>query len=84
MKRIPTPLADHALRTLKLGKTLSERLEDTLSARRIADGPRGRSSLQEVSELVRPEHVPGSGHELVYLSRFFAPWWRHISVNFNH
>ena len=41
-------------------------------------------SLQEVSQPHHPEHVPGAGPEQDYLSRLYAPWWRHISVEYNY
>ena len=40
-------------------------------------------ALSEVSSPLHPEHVPGSGPEQDYLSRFYAPWWTHIGVAYN-
>lgn len=40
-------------------------------------------SLYEVRTPTHPEHIPGSGPEQDYLSRFFAPWWTHISILYN-
>ena len=38
----------------------------------------------EVTAVLHPEHIPGSGPEQDYLSRFFAATpWHHISVRFN-
>mmetsp|Transcript_38114 Transcript_38114/g.89316 ORF Transcript_38114/g.89316 Transcript_38114/m.89316 type:complete len:746 (+) Transcript_38114:46-2283(+) len=39
--------------------------------------------LSEVTDDRHPEHVPGSGPEQDYLSRFYASSWRHISVGYN-
>jgi len=40
--------------------------------------------LREVRQESHPEHVPGAGPEQDYLSRLFAPYWRHISVKYNY
>ena len=40
-------------------------------------------ALREVTAECHPERIPGNGPEQDYLSRFFAPWWRHISVQYN-
>ena len=38
----------------------------------------------EVTAVLHPEHIPGSGPEQDYLSRFFAATpWHHISVRYN-
>ena len=39
---------------------------------------------REVTAVLHPEHIPGSGPEQDYLSRFFAATpWHHISVRYN-
>ena len=40
--------------------------------------------LKEVRMPTHPSHIAGSGPEQDYLSRLFAPWWRHIGVNYNY
>jgi len=42
-----------------------------------------RRALREVAQPLHPEHIPGSGPEQDYLSRFFANTWHHISVKWN-
>ncbi|CAK0907161.1 unnamed protein product [Prorocentrum cordatum] len=39
--------------------------------------------LSEVTESSHPEHIPGSGPEQDYLSRFYAGEWSHINVAYN-
>lgn len=39
---------------------------------------------REVMQELHPEHIPGSGPEQDYLSRFYAPYWSHISVKYNY
>ena len=40
-------------------------------------------ALQEVQTPLHPERIAGSGPEQDYLSRFFAPYWTHLSVLYN-
>jgi hypothetical protein len=40
-------------------------------------------ALQEVQAPMHPERIPGAGPEQDYLSRFFAPYWTHLSVLYN-
>eukprot|EP00747_Dinoflagellata_sp_TGD_P013972 gnl/TRDRNA2_/TRDRNA2_123061_c1_seq1.p1 gnl/TRDRNA2_/TRDRNA2_123061_c1~~gnl/TRDRNA2_/TRDRNA2_123061_c1_seq1.p1 ORF type:complete len:313 (+),score=54.74 gnl/TRDRNA2_/TRDRNA2_123061_c1_seq1:66-941(+) len=40
--------------------------------------------LREVKAPQHPEHIAGNGPEQDYLSRLFAPYWRHISVKYNY
>ena len=39
--------------------------------------------MREVEQEMHPEHIPGSGPEQDYLSRLYAPFWSHISVEYN-
>ena len=39
-------------------------------------------ALREVCAPTHPERIPGAGPEQDYLSRFYAPHWTHISVQF--
>ena len=41
------------------------------------------TALRGISAPLHPEHIPGSGPEQDYLSRFYAPWWIHIDVSYN-
>ena len=41
-------------------------------------------AIGEVTAEVHPERIPGAGPEQDYLSRFYAPWWSHISVAWNY
>ena len=40
-------------------------------------------ALQEVTAPLHPERIPCAGPEQDYLSRFFAPYWTHLSVLYN-
>eukprot|EP00928_Gymnodinium_smaydae_P042363 TRINITY_DN28539_c0_g1_i1.p1 TRINITY_DN28539_c0_g1~~TRINITY_DN28539_c0_g1_i1.p1 ORF type:complete len:631 (-),score=52.82 TRINITY_DN28539_c0_g1_i1:111-1973(-) len=42
-----------------------------------------RRALQEIKQPYHPAHIPGAGPEQDYLSRLYAPFWRHISVKYN-
>ena len=39
--------------------------------------------LSEVTQDLHPEHIPTAAPEQDYLSRFYAPFWSHISVGYN-
>ena len=39
--------------------------------------------LKEIDQKFHPGHIPGGGPEQDYLSRFYAPYWHHISVSYN-
>ena len=38
----------------------------------------------EIDQDLHPEHTPSAGPEQDYLSRFYAPYWTHISVKYNY
>jgi hypothetical protein len=40
-------------------------------------------ALYEVQAPMHPERIPGGGPEQDYLSRFFAPYWTHLSALYN-
>ena len=41
-------------------------------------------ALTEVGQDYHPAIMPSAGPEQDYLSRFFAPFWTNISVNYNY
>ena len=48
------------------------------------DAKEHQRAINEVTAIVHPERIPGAGPEQDYLSRFYAPWWSHISTYWNY